>query len=61
MEPPEPVFGQIISLTAGISLRREVPAFFVPFFPVPAGLSDVRTETILIPILVISNIGIRDH
>ena len=58
MEPPEPVFGQIISLTAGISLRREVPAFFVPFFLVPAGLSDVRTETNLIPILEFTNIGI---
>ncbi len=57
MEPPEPVSGQIISLTAGISLRREVPAFFVPFSAEVQLLRGVVSDVDLLPVLVITNTG----
>ena len=59
MEPPELVSGRVIPPIAGISLRRAVPAFLLSLFRrFPQVLVVVRTEQTLIPILVISNIGI---
>ena len=52
MEPPEPVSGRVIPPTAGISLRREVPAFFVPPIKTSGVLHLSLTAKVMFPVAV---------